>query len=114
MRPAGARVARARRMPRPWPSRGTSGRNGLIGPPRAWDFDQPEDFDAAVADPDEDELRKAVLVDSDAGALAERIAELARSASTGVYLHHVGKDQDAVPRSGAEAELLPRLREESL
>ena len=23
-------------------------RNGLIGPPRAWDFDQPEDFDAAV------------------------------------------------------------------
>ncbi len=86
--------------------------NGLIGPPRAWDFDQPEDFDAAVADPDEEQLRKAVLVDSDAGALAERIAELAAIGFDRLYLHHVGKDQTSFLER-AEAELLPRLREES-
>ena len=84
--------------------------NGLIGPPRAWDFDQPEDFDAAVVDPDEGELRRAVLVDSDAGALADRIAELAAIGFDRVYLHHVGKDQTSFLRR-AEAELLPRLRE---
>lgn len=84
-------------------------RNGLIGPPRAWDFDQPEDFDAAVGDPDEAQLRQAVLVDADAASLAERIAELVRIGFDRVYLHHVGKDQDAY-LARAESELLPALR----
>lgn len=83
--------------------------NGLIGPPRAWDFEQPEEFDAATADPDEDELRKAVLVDSDASALAERIAELVSLGFDRVYLHHVGRDQ-APFLAAAESELLPALR----
>lgn len=83
--------------------------NGLIGPPRAWDFDQPEDFDAAVANPDEGELRKAVLVDADAAALAERIAELAALGFDRVYLHHVGKNQDEF-LDRAESDLLPALR----
>ena len=84
--------------------------NGLIGPPRAWDFDDPEDFDAAVANPDDDELRKAVLVDSDAASLADRIAELAAIGFDRLYLHHVGKEQTSFLRR-AETELLPRLRE---
>jgi coenzyme F420-dependent glucose-6-phosphate dehydrogenase len=83
--------------------------NGLIGPPQAWDFDQPEDFDAAVADPDEGELRKAVLIDPDAAALAERIAELAAIGFDRVYLHHVGKNQDEF-LDRAESDLLPALR----
>ena len=83
--------------------------NGLIGPPRAWDFDQPEDFDAAVRDPDETELRKAVLVDADASALAQRIAELVGIGFDRVYLHHVGKDQETyLARAGEE--LLPALK----
>lgn len=83
--------------------------NGLIGPPRAWDFEQPEDFDAATADPDEDELRKAVLIDADAGSLAQRVAELVAIGFDRVYLHHVGKDQETfLTRTGEE--LLPALR----
>lgn len=83
--------------------------NGLIGPPRAWDFEQPEDFDAATADPAEDELRKAVLVDADAGSLAQRVAELVAIGFDRVYLHHVGKDQETfLTRAGEE--LLPALR----
>lgn len=84
-------------------------RNGLIGPPRAWDFEQPEDFDAATADPDEAELRMAVLVDADAASLAERIADLVGIGFDRVYLHHVGKDQETyLARAGDE--LLPALR----
>ena len=83
--------------------------NGLIGPPRAWDFDQPEDFDAAVRDPDEAELRKAVLVDHDAASLAQRIADLVHLGFDRVYVHHVGKDQNAF-LDRAAAELLPALR----
>lgn len=84
-------------------------RNGLVGPPRAWDLEQPEDFDAAVGEPDEDELRTAVLVDADAASLAERIAQLAGLGFDRVYLHHVGKDQDAF-LTRAQSELLPILR----
>lgn len=84
--------------------------NGLIGPPRAWDFEQPEEFDAATVDPDEDELRKAVLVDADATALAQRVAELVGIGFDRVYLHHVGKDQEPfLARAGEE--LMPALRE---
>ena len=84
-------------------------RNGLVGPPRAWDLEQPEDFDAVVGEPDEGELRKAVLVDADAAALAGRIAELAGLGFDRVYLHHVGKDQQKF-LARAETELLPTLR----
>jgi len=83
--------------------------NGLIGPPRAWDFDQPEDFDAAVAEPDEAELRKAVLVDTEPTALAERIAALVHIGFDRVYLHHVGKEQASF-LAAAESDLLPALR----
>jgi len=84
-------------------------RNGLIGPPEAWDFTHPEDFDRATADPDDDELRRAVLVDHDPAALAQRIADLVRLGFDRVYLHHVGKDQEPYLAVAGE-ELLPELR----
>jgi coenzyme F420-dependent glucose-6-phosphate dehydrogenase len=84
-------------------------RNGLIGPPRAWDFEQPEDFDAATADPDEKQLREAVLVDHDPTALAERIAERVALGFDRVFLHHVGKEQQPF-LDAAESALLPALR----
>lgn len=83
--------------------------NGLVGPPRAWDFEQPEDFDAAAANPDEDELRRAVLIDADASALAQRIADLVAIGFDRVYLHHVGRDQESFLSRAAD-ELLPALR----
>lgn len=84
--------------------------NGLVSPPEAWDFEQPEDFDRAVGDPDEAELRRAVLVDHDPRALAERVAELVDIGFDRVYLHHVGRDQ-ADFLAASERSILPRLRE---
>ena len=63
-------------------------------------------------DPDEEQLRKAVLVDSDAAALAERIAELAAIGFDRLYLHHVGKDQAGFLQR-AEARTAAPLREAS-
>lgn len=84
-------------------------RNGLIGPPRAWDLEQPEDFDRLTADPDEAQLREAVLVDDDPARLAARIAERVKLGFDRVFLHHVGKDQRPFLDAAAET-LLPALR----
>ena len=75
-----------------------------------WDLEQPEDFDR-LADPgDEAALHSAVLIDTDARAMAERLAEVAASGFDEVYLHHVGLDQSAFLER-ARDELLPALRE---
>ncbi|GAB2510630.1 TIGR03885 family FMN-dependent LLM class oxidoreductase [Microbacterium petrolearium] len=85
-------------------------RNGLVSPPRCWDIEQPEDFDAAVGEVDERALREAVMVASDAGELAERVAELTRIGFDRVYLHHVGQDQSDF-LAAAQSDILPLLRE---
>lgn len=85
-------------------------RNGLVSPPRCWDIEQPEDFDAEVGEPDEQALRGAVLVEHDAARLADRVAELVRIGFDRVYLHHVGQDQTGF-LAAAESGILPRLRE---
>lgn len=84
--------------------------NGLLSPPQTWDLEQPEDFEAAVAGLDRNELRKAVLIDHDASALAGRIAGLAEIGFDRVYLHHVGTEQSYF-LAAAEAELIPALKE---
>lgn len=88
-------------------------RNGLIGPPRAWDIEQPEEFDAAVADIGEDalqdELRKSVLIDADPDRLAARVADLVDLGFDRVFLHHVGTEQDHFLEA-ARTRILPFLR----
>lgn len=85
-------------------------RNGVVSPPRTWDIEQPEDFDAEVGEPDDDALRSAVLVAHDARDLARRVADLAAIGFDRVYLHHVGQDQSAF-LAAAESDILPLLRE---
>ena len=87
-------------------------RNGLVSPPECWDIEQPEAFDEAAGEPEDEEMREAVLISADAGELAQRIAALIRIGFDRVYIHHVGKDQERFLRR-AQAELLPRLKEES-
>jgi hypothetical protein len=84
--------------------------NGLLSPPVTWDLEQPEDFEAAVAGLDKEDLRKAVLVDHDASSLADRIADLVQIGFDRVYLHHVGTEQSRFLDVSA-SELLPALKE---
>ncbi|WP_223627242.1 TIGR03885 family FMN-dependent LLM class oxidoreductase [Microbacterium sp. EST19A] len=85
-------------------------KNGLLSPPVTWDLEQPEDFDAAVAGLDEQDLRRSVLVDDDASSLADRIADLVQIGFERVYLHHVGTDQSLF-LDAAASELIPALKE---
>lgn len=84
--------------------------NGLLSPPVTWDLEQPEDFEAAVAGLDLEDLRKSVLVDHDTSSLADRIAELVEIGFDRVYLHHVGTEQ-ARFLDAAASELIPALKE---
>lgn len=89
--------------------------NGAVSPPLTWDLEQPQDFDALtsqLSDGDlERRLRDAVMIDTDAASLADRIAELVRIGFDRVYLHHVGEDQSAFLQA-ARSDLLPRLRDQ--
>ncbi|TDN90678.1 putative non-F420 flavinoid oxidoreductase [Microbacterium sp. BK668] len=75
-----------------------------------WELEQPEDFDRMSDPGDEETLRSAVLIDTDAASMAERLAEVAASGFQEMFLHHVGLDQSAFLER-ARDELLPALRE---
>jgi len=84
--------------------------NGLVGPPEAWDLEQPEDFDARTRQIDDAELRRAVVVAADPDDLVAQVAGMTSLGFDRVYLHHVGRDQ-APFLAAAERVLLPLLRE---
>lgn len=84
--------------------------NGLLSPPTTWDLEQPEDFEAAVAELDKEGLRKSVLIDHDVSALAGRIADLVEIGFDRVYVHHVGTEQSRFLDASA-SELIPALKE---
>jgi G6PDH family F420-dependent oxidoreductase len=85
-------------------------RQGTVPGEVMWDLEQPEDFDR-LADPgDDDALHRAVLIDTDARSMADRLAEVAASGFDELYLHHVGLDQRTF-LGRARDELLPALRE---
>ena len=84
-------------------------RSGLVGPPQAWDFDTPELFAAATADAPDDAIRDAVLVETDPSRLTARIRELVDVGFDKVFVHHVGKTQEAFLDMAAE-HLVPGVR----
>lgn len=70
-------------------------RNGLIGPPEAWDWEFPADFDRATADTEPDEVRGPVLVSADPAVHLARLQELVALGVDRIVLHHVGQHQEA-------------------
>ncbi|MDQ0615431.1 coenzyme F420-dependent glucose-6-phosphate dehydrogenase [Microbacterium sp. W4I4] len=78
-----------------------------VPPELMWELEQPEDFEE-FARPTEDRLRQSIVIGSNAGEVAGRIAAAA-SGFDAVFLHQVGPDQSAF-LDRCEAELLPALR----
>jgi probable non-F420 flavinoid oxidoreductase len=70
-------------------------RNGLVGPPDCWDLALPEEFDARVAHAAPDEVAETVLVSADPAEHLDRLTELVALGFDRIFLHHVGRDQDA-------------------
>jgi probable non-F420 flavinoid oxidoreductase len=83
----------------------------LTGPPEvAADTATTAEFDALAADVGIADVRRAVLVSSDLGALTAHLAALRDAGADRLYLHHVGKQQDAFIEAFGE-HVLPALRD---
>lgn len=80
------------------------------GPPEAAaDLATTAEFDARARDVGIAEVRRAVLVSADLGELTARLAALRDAGADRLYLHHVGRRQDAFVEAFGE-HVLPALR----
>ena len=80
----------------------------VLGDPLAWDLKTPAHFDAIAEHLDLEDIDDAVRISSDLGQHAAWLAELVELGFDEVYLHHVGKEQDAfIDAFGAK--VLPEL-----
>jgi probable non-F420 flavinoid oxidoreductase len=83
-------------------------RTNVFAAPISWNLDTPEAFDEAAKHVTPEAMRDTVLISSDPSQLADQLAELISLGADEVYLHHVGKTQDAFLDIAGET-LLPRL-----
>lgn len=68
-------------------------RTNLLPSPTSWDIALVESYDAIAEYARPEDVRRAVLVSSDLGELAARIAAMVDVGFDEVYLHHVGQQQ---------------------
>lgn len=83
-------------------------RTNVFAAPVCWDLDTPEAFDEASKHVGPEAMRESVLVSSDPSQLADQLAALIEVGVDEVYLHHVGKKQEAFLEVAGET-ILPRL-----
>jgi alkanesulfonate monooxygenase SsuD/methylene tetrahydromethanopterin reductase-like flavin-dependent oxidoreductase (luciferase family) len=83
-------------------------RNNVLPPDLLWNLELTEQFDAAGAHVRAEDVRGPVLISTDPAWHAERLAEMAEVGADALYLHHVGKEQEAFVDTFA-AEVLPRF-----
>jgi probable non-F420 flavinoid oxidoreductase len=82
----------------------------LTGPPEvAADTRTTAEFDALGQDVGIEQVRRAVVVSADLGELTAHLADLRDAGADRLYLHHVGKQQDAFIEAFGER-VLPALR----
>jgi probable non-F420 flavinoid oxidoreductase len=84
-------------------------RSNVFPPPACWDIDTAEVFDAVSEHVPDDVIRKTVLVSSDLGQHAQWLSEFIELGFDGLYLHHVGQQQQPFIEAFG-AEVLPALR----
>ena len=74
-----------------------------------WNLELPEQFDVAATHVRPEDVRNSVLVSADPSRHAAELRALADLGFDGIYLHHVGKEQDAfIDTFGAK--VVPELR----
>ena len=60
----------------------------------SWELEMPEQFDAAARHVRPEDVEESVLISSDLGLLTSRLHALGELGFDGLYLHHVGQEQD--------------------
>lgn len=69
-------------------------RSNVFAPPVCWDLELPAHFDEASRHVRPDDVRGSVLVSDDPAWHRDRLAELVDVGFDGVWIHHVGQEQD--------------------
>ena len=68
-------------------------RSNVFAPPVCWDLELPAHFDEVARHVRPDDVRTTVLVSADPAWHLDRLSELAALGFDGVWIHHVGKQQ---------------------
>jgi probable non-F420 flavinoid oxidoreductase len=68
-------------------------RSNVFAPPVCWDLELPAHFDEAARHVRPDDVRSSVLVSADPAWHLDRLSELVGLGFDGVWVHHVGKQQ---------------------
>jgi probable non-F420 flavinoid oxidoreductase len=84
-------------------------RSNVFPPPACWDIDTAEVFDAVSENVPDEVIRQTVLVSSDLGQHAQWLSEFIELGFDGLYLHHVGQQQQPFIEAFG-SEVLPKLR----
>jgi probable non-F420 flavinoid oxidoreductase len=88
---------------------GDQWRSNVFPPPACWDLDTAEVFDTVSQDVPDELVRNTVLVSDDLGQHAQWLAEFLDLGFDGLYLHHVGQQQEAFIEAFG-AQVLPQLQ----
>ena len=83
-------------------------RSNVFAPPVCWDMELPAHFDEASRFVREEDMRDAVLISSDPARFGDWLSEFAALGFDGLYLHHVGREQQEFVETFGER-VLPAL-----
>jgi hypothetical protein len=84
-------------------------RSNVFRPPVCWDLETPAHFDEVSRHVRPDDVRGSVLVGSDLSWHLDQLHEMVSLGFDGVFLHHVGRQQDEFIDTFAE-HVVPALR----
>ena len=85
-------------------------RSNVFAPPVCWDLELPAHFDEVARHVRPEDVRRSVLVSADLAWHRDRLAELVGLGFDGVWIHHVGKEQQPFLDAFGE-HVLPGLRD---
>jgi len=83
-------------------------RSNVFASNLAWELELPEQFDAAATFVRPDDVRESVLVSADLAQHAAWLAQLQEVEPAGVFLHHVGQEQERFIEAFGD-KVLPQL-----
>lgn len=84
-------------------------RSNLFSPPLCWDLELPELFDEASRFVRKEDMHDAVLISHEPSRFVDLLGDLAGLGFAGLYLHHVGQEQQAFIDTFGER-VLPHLK----
>ncbi len=85
-------------------------RTNVFGPPVCWDLLHPRHFDEVARTVRPEDMRQHVLVGCDPARHLDRLRELTAVGFDGVWIHHVGQQQERFIDVFGER-VVPHLRE---